>query len=144
MGSMEENALVIGTVVSLISVSSLIWGLLGINFVRIGVYIVYTIVLGFIGLIFVGFILLAKTNLLNQKRINRYVCGIMLLSIISFILLLVDSIIIIVDYAELEKSLGEGQQIPSHEWAAVFVPSIISLLCLVAIGFCSFINFQFI
>ena len=68
----------------------------------------------------------------------------MLLSIISFILLLVDSIIIIVDYAELEKSLGEGQQIPSHEWAAVFVPSIISLLCLVAIGFCSFINFQFI
>ena len=57
-----------------------------------------------------------------------------------FIGILINWIILIVDYADIEKSLGPGQQIPSHEWAAVFVPSIISLLCSIIMGVCVFSN----
>ena len=49
---------------------------------------------------------------------------------VAFIFLLVAFIILIVDYADVEKEIP-GQFFPSHEWAAVFVPSILGLICLV-------------
>ena len=49
---------------------------------------------------------------------------------VAFIFLLVAFIILIVDYAKMEKDIP-GQFFPNHEWAAVFVPSIIALVCLV-------------
>ena len=39
-------------------------------------------------------------------------------------------IILIVDYADIEKNIP-GQYFPSHEWAAVFVPSILALVGLI-------------
>ena len=37
----------------------------------------------------------------------------------------------LIDYADLEKYLGSGRQIPRHDWAAVFVPDFVSFIALI-------------
>ena len=50
-------------------------------------------------------------------------------------------IILIVDYADVEKDIP-GKFFPSHEWAAVFVPSIIALAALVFMILCANILYK--
>ena len=141
----ERKCVYIGIGSAFFSLASLIWGLLDLEFTRKGVEIIYIIVLSSISVCLIGLIILAiREKKTVFKKNNNLCCLIMFLCIVTFILMLVNSIILIVDYADLEKSLGPGQQISDHEWAAVFVPSIITLLSLIFIGITSFTNYEFI
>ena len=56
---------------------------------------------------------------------------------IAFIFMLIAWIILIVDYALLQNDLddlGLGLKIPSKEWAAAFVPSLITLIALLVMA----------
>ena len=116
----------------------MIWGLADLWFKRDGVEAIYIIAFVLVCISLVGFILvfiflnLRKTESYRTiNNIGRIICLIILIMcLVAFIFLLVAFIILIVDYADVEKAIP-GQAFPNHDWAAVFVPSLIGLFCLV-------------
>ena len=78
------------------------------------------------------FLIINATRPINN--LARILCLVILIMCgIAFIFMLISWIILIVDYAQLQNDLddlGLGLKIPSKEWAAVFVPSLIILIAL--------------
>ena len=127
-----------GLVSSFIAFSFLVWGLADLWFDRDGALAIYIIAFIFICASLVCFILLFI--ILNIRKteysrtfysIGKIICLIIfIICIIAFILMLTAFIILIVDYTNVENDIP-GQFFPSHEWTAVFVPSILALIGLV-------------
>ena len=135
----SPNCIVLtGLAASFIALSFLLWGLADLWFDRDGALAIYIIAFIFICISLVGFVLLYI--FLNIRKpectrtfysIGRIICLIIfIICIIAFVFMLTAFIILIVDYADVEKDMP-GKFFPSHEWAAVFVPSILALAALV-------------
>lgn len=126
----------------ILSIAFLIWGIADLDSWRKGSEVIYIIAFVLIILAMLGFIAtlifpnLRKTE--SFKTINnfgRVFCfTILIMCAIALIFIFISFIINIVDYADEEKDRGKGRQIPKHEWAAVFVPSIITLACLIVMA----------
>jgi uncharacterized membrane protein YbhN (UPF0104 family) len=148
---------------SFLSFAFLIWGLADLDFKRKGVQAIYIIsfilvilcMLAFIALLI--FLNLRKTQAYQTiMNLGRIICLVILCMYgVAFIFMLVAFIIQIVDYAKL-RSFLKGKEddydytwanhisadfnddgtvsIKSHEWAAIFVPSLITLICLVVMA----------
>ena len=148
---------------SFLSFAFLIWGLADLDFKRKGVQAIYIIsfilvilcMLAFIALLI--FLNLRKTQAYQTiMNLGRIICLVILCMCgVAFIFMLVAFIIQIVDYAKL-RSFLKGKEddydytwanhisadfnddgtlsIKSHEWAAIFVPSLITLICLVVMA----------
>lgn len=143
---------------SILSFAFLIWGICDLEFKRNGVEAIYIIAFVLVILCLLGFIaILIIFNMENLRanptvnKIGKIICLVILcMCVIAFIFLLVSFIILIVDYAkyrsflkgkeegdslydyEWARDLGLG--IASHEWAAIFVPAIISFIALVVMA----------
>ena len=138
-----------GLAASFIALSFLLWGLADLWFDRDGALAIYIIAFIFICISLVGFVLLYI--FLNIRKpectrtfysIGRIICLIIfIICIIAFVFMLTAFIILIVDYADVEKDMP-GKFFPSHEWAAVFVPSIIALAALVFMILCANILYK--
>ena len=146
----SENCIVLtGLGASIVSFAFLIWGLADLTFDRNGVKAIYIITFILVCLCLLGFI--ALFILLNLKRTESYrtfntfgkkfSLAIIFLCAIGFIFLFIAFIILIVDYADEEKNIP-GQYFPSHEWAAVFLPSLLSLICLIIMALAANILFK--
>ncbi len=149
---------------SFLSFAFLIWGLADLDFKRKGVQAIYIIsfilvilcMLAFIALLI--FLNLRKTQAYQTiMNFGRIICLVILCMCgVAFIFMLVAFIIQIVDYAKLRSFLKDLDEDPldyvwanhisvdlnddgtlsikSHEWAAIFVPSLITLICLVVMA----------
>ena len=123
---------------SVLSFAFLIWGLADLWFKRTGVHVLYIITFVLVILALVGFALLFVFLMMTGQRainnLGRTIClVIIMICVLAFIFMLISWIILIVNYADLRKDLkdiGSDETIPSHEWAAVFVPSLITLIVL--------------
>ena len=146
----SENCIVLtGLGASIVSFAFLIWGLADLTFDRNGVKAIYIITFILVCLCLLGFI--ALFILLNLKKTESYrtfntfgkifSLAIIFLCAIGFIFLFIAFIILIVDYADEEKNIP-GQYFPSHEWAAVFLPSLLSLICLIIMALAANILFK--
>ena len=146
----SPNCIVLtGLSASFIALSFLLWGLADLWFDRDGALAIYIIAFIFICISLVGFVLLYI--FLNIRKpectrtfysIGRIIClVIFIICIIAFVFMLTAFIILIVDYADVEKDMP-GKFFPSHEWAAVFVPSIIALAALVFMILCANILYK--
>ena len=127
-----------GVGASALSFAFLIWGLADIYFEKKGVHAIYIISFVLVILSMIGFILLLIFLIIKGTRainnLGRIICLIILfMCVIAFIFILISWIILIVDYADLNselKSYEPPSKIPSSEWAAIFVPSLITLIAL--------------
>ena len=114
---------------SVLSFAFLIWGLADLWFKRKGVHALYIITFVLVILALVGFALLFVFLMMTGQRainnLGRTIClVIIMICVLAFIFMLISWIILIVYYA------GTDKTIHSHEWAAVFVPSLITLIVL--------------
>ena len=114
---------------SVLSFAFLIWGLADLWFKRKGVHALYIITFVLVILALVGFALLfvflMRTGPRAINNLGRIIClVIIMICVLAFIFMLISWIILIVYYA------GTDKTIHSHEWAAVFVPSLITLIVL--------------
>ena len=114
---------------SVLSFAFLIWGLADLEFKRKGVHALYIITFVLVILALVGFALLfvflMKIGPRAINNLGRTIClVIIMICVLAFIFMLISWIILIVYYA------GTDKTIHSHEWAAVFVPSLITLIVL--------------
>ena len=137
--SQQPNCMALtGLAASIVAFAFMIWGLADLWFDRKGVEAIYIIAFILVCISLVAFIIififlnLRKTESYRTiNNVGRIFClVILIMCFVAFIFLLVAFIILIVDYADVEKDIP-GQFFPSHEWAAVFVPSILGLICLV-------------
>ena len=137
--SQQPNCMALtGLAASIVAFAFMIWGLADLWFDRKGVEAIYIIAFILVCISLVAFIIififlnLRKTESYRTiNNVGRIFCiVILIMCFVAFIFLLVAFIILIVDYADVEKEIP-GQFFPSHEWAAVFVPSILGLICLV-------------
>ena len=137
--SQQPNCMALtGLAASIVAFAFMIWGLADLWFDRKGVKAIYIIAFILVCISLVAFIIififlnLRKTESYRTiNNVGRIFClVILIMCFVAFIFLLVAFIILIVDYADVEKEIP-GQFFPSHEWAAVFVPSILGLICLV-------------
>jgi hypothetical protein len=114
---------------SVLSFAFLIWGLADLEFKRKGVHALYIITFVLVILALVGFALLfvflMKIGPRAINNLGRTIClVIIMICVLAFIFMLISWIILIVYYADSDKTID------SHEWAAVFVPSLITLIVL--------------
>ena len=114
---------------SVLSFAFLIWGLADLWFKRKGVHVLYIITFVLVILALVGFALLfvflMKIGPRAINNLGRTIClVIIMICVLAFIFMLISWIILIVYYADSDKTID------SHEWAAVFVPSLITLIVL--------------
>ena len=114
---------------SVLSFAFLIWGLADLEFKRKGVHVLYIITFVLVILALVGFALLfvflMKISPRAINNLGRTIClVIIMICVLAFIFMLISWIILIVYYADSDKTID------SHEWAAVFVPSLITLIVL--------------
>ena len=114
---------------SVLSFAFLIWGLADLWFKRKGVHVLYIITFVLVILALVGFALLfvflMRTGPRAINNLGRTIClVIIMICVLAFIFMLISWIILIVYYADSDKTIA------SHEWAAVFVPSLITLIVL--------------
>ena len=123
---------------NVLSFAFLIWGLADLWFKRKGVEVIYIITFVLVILALVGFVLLFLFLIMKGSRTINNLGGVICLVIImicvlAFIFMLIAWIILIVNYADLHNDLKDqnsDESIPSSEWAAVFVPSLITLIVL--------------
>ena len=134
-GMSENVAAGIGLAASILSFGFMIWGVIDIYFDLRGIKALYiitiiTLFLGLAGFISIVILICMKKNGTINK-VGRILCiVVMVFSIITFILEIIVWIFLLVDYIDAEKDGGSGQQIPSHDWAALIIPSVISLIAL--------------
>ena len=149
---------------SILAFGFLIWGLADLEFKRGGVNAIYIIAFVLIILCLLAFI--ALLIFLNLRRtetyrticnIGRIICLVILCMCgVAFLFLLIAFIILMVDYFKyrsyIKNPSGKNPldyiwaifldhtssgKIAGHEWGAVFVPSIISLIALVLMALCA-------
>lgn len=135
-------------IANIIAVSFMIWALADLEwslFIRKGRKALY--IIAFVLLCLTLLLLIAAFILLNIRKGGNYVtlnnvgkifCLIIaILAILAFILLLIDEILLIVDYDKIERNAGNGRQIPSHDWAACILPGLLGLIASVVITLCA-------
>ncbi len=141
---------------SVLSFAFMIWGIADLWFKKSGVEVIYIISFVLVILCLVLFILLLVFIFITDSRgfnnFARVLClVILIMCAVAFIFMLISWIILIVDYAKLRKDKKDDEEeclellditgtfsdnpvknckIPSSEWAAVFVPSLITLIAL--------------
>lgn len=123
---------------SILSFAFLIWGVADLWFKKKGVEVIYIITFVLVILALVGFALLFIFLIMRGSRtinnLGRVLClVIIIICVLAFIFMVIAWIILIVNYADLRKDLKDmnsDESIPSSEWAAVFVPSLITLIAL--------------
>ena len=123
---------------SVLSFAFLIWGVVDLWFKRKGVEVIYYITFVLVILALIGFVLLFLFLIMRGSRtinnLGRVICLlIIIICVLAFIFMVIAWIILIVYYADLHKDLKDmnsDEKIPSSEWAAVFVPSLITLIVL--------------
>ena len=141
-----------GLIANIIAVAFMIWALVDIEWVltrrgRKALYIIAFVILCVtLVLLLVVLILLnlrAGPNYITCNNIGRIFCLIIIiLAILAFIFLLVDEILIIIDYAKIERNLGKGRNIPIHDWVACILPGILGLIASVIIALCANILYR--
>ena len=114
---------------SVLSFAFLIWGLADLWFKRKGVHALYIITFVLVILALVGFALLFVFLMITGTRainnLGRTIClVIIMICVLAFIFMLISWIILIVYYA------GSDEAFPANDWAAIFVPSLITLIVL--------------
>jgi len=138
---------------NIIAVAFMIWGLADLEWsliIRKGrkaLYIIafvilcVTLVLLIIVLILLN--LRVGSNYITCNNIGRILCLIIaILAILSFIFLIIDEILLIVDYAKWERDYGPGRVIPSHDWAACILPGLLGIIASVIIALCANILYR--
>ena len=138
-GMSDNVAGAIGLVASILSFGFMMWGVIDIYFDLRGIKALYLITFILLCLCLISFIVLLILLCMKRKgainKVGRIVCIVVIVfSIAALILEIIVWIFLIHDYVNTEKDGGSGQQIPSHDWAAIFVPTIISLIALVVIA----------
>ena len=141
-----------GLIANIIAVAFMIWGLCDLewNWTKRGRKVLYiiafvilcvTLVLLIVVLIILN--LRVGANYITCNNIGRIFCLIIIiLAILAFIFLLVDEILLLVDYAKLERDSGKGRNIPSHDWAACILPGLLGLIASVIIALCANILYR--
>ena len=139
-------------VANIIAVAFMIWGLVDLEWDwtrrgRKALYIIafvilcVTLVLMFVVLLLLN--LRSGPNYITCNNIGRIFCLIIIIfAILAFIFLVVDEILLIVDYAKLERDLGKGRNIPSHDWAACILPGLLGIIASVIIALCANILYR--
>ena len=130
-----------GIIYSIISILLLLWGIIELNYDTDIIKYFYYISFGLIILCFFGFIsiLILLSERINKDKINvnktiKYISIIIFfISLYSFILLIIHFIVEIIDYVNAEKILPSEMHIPYKDWLAIFIPSLISFICLIFI-----------
>ena len=137
---MSANAIAItGIVLNFLAFSFLIWGLADLHWFNKGAEVIYIISFIFLTMTLICLVLLLilyNFGNYSTNNIGKSFCLIILvLSLISFILILISTIINIKKYSDLKGW-------PSHDWAAVFVPSILALAACIFIALCANVLFK--
>ena len=130
-----------GIISSVISILLLLWGIIELKYDTDTIKYFYYISFGLIILCFFGFIsiLILLSERINKDKINvnktkKYISIIIFgISLYSSILLIIHFIVEIYDYANAEKILPSEMHIPIKKWVALFIPSLISFICLIFI-----------
>ena len=130
-----------GIISSVISILLLLWGIIELNYDTDIIKYFYYISFALIILCFIGFILILilLSERINKDKINvnktkKYISIIIFfISLYSFILLIIHFIVEIIDYVNAEKILPSEMHIPYKDWLAIFIPSLISFICLIFI-----------
>ena len=132
-------------VANIIAVAFMIWALVDLAWMRKARKPLY--IIAFVILCVTLVLLIVVLILLNLRVGNNYVTYnnigrifsliIIILAILAFIFLLVAEILLLYDYVDLEKALGKGRQIPSHDWAACILPGILGLIASIIIALCA-------
>ena len=139
-------------ITNIIAVAFMIWALADLEwdwtrrgrktlYIILFVILCVTLVLLFVVLLLLN--LRGGQNYITCNNIGMIFCLIIaVLAIMAFIFLIVDEILLIVDYAKMERDLGKGRNIPSHDWAACILPGILGLIASVIIALCANILYQ--
>ncbi len=130
-----------GIISSVISILLLLWGIIELKYDTDTIKYFYYISFSLIILCLIGYILIliliSKKNNKNKITVNKatnYISSaIFIISLYSFILLIIHFIVEIYDYINAEKILPSKNHIPIKKWVALFIPSLISFICLLFI-----------
>ena len=138
-GMSGKIASAIGLGASILSFGFMMWGIIDIYFEWRGIKALYIIIFVLLCLCLLGFITLLVLACMGKNGpINQFakiLCIVLaVFCALAFIAEVVVWIFLIVDYVDAEKDGGPGQQIPSHDWAAIFVPTIIALMALIVMA----------
>ena len=130
-----------GIISSVISILLLLWGIIELKYDTDTIKYFYYISFSLIILCLIGYILILillsekinKNKINVNKTINFISSVIFIISLYSFILLIIHFIVEIYDYINAEKILPSKNHIPIKKWVALFIPSLISFICLIFI-----------
>ncbi len=135
-------------IANIIAVAFMIWALADLEWswiIRKGRKALY--IIAFVLLCLTLILLIVTFILLNIRKGDNYIalnntgkifCLIIaILAILAFIFLFIDEILLIVDYAKMERDLGKGRQIPNHDWTACILPGLLGLIASVIIALCA-------
>ncbi len=128
----------IALVFNVISFGFFIWAIADLLWIRNGPKVLFIISFVLITLCLICIIILfifinfrKGPNYMIYNNIGKYIClAIILLCILTFILIIIGGIIEICDLKDIKG-------LPSHDWAALFVPGIFSLIACVVIAWCA-------
>lgn len=139
-------------ITNIIAVAFMIWALVDLEWDwtrkgRKALYIIAFVILCVTLVLLLVVLLLLNLrngpNYITCNNIGRIFCLIIIiLAILAFIFLLIDEILLIVDYAKIERDLGKGRNIPSHDWAACILPGLLGLIASVIIALCGNILYR--
>ena len=116
-----------GIISSVISILLLLWGIIELKYDTDTIKYFYYISFSLIILCLIGY------KITVNKATNCISSAIFIISLYSFILLIIHFIVEIYDYINAEKILPSKNHIPIKKWVALFIPSLISFICLLFI-----------
>ena len=130
-----------GIISSVISILLLLLGIIELKYDTDTIKYFYYISFSLIILCLIGFIsiLILLSEKINKNKINvnktiNFISSVIfIISLYSFILLIIHFIVEIYDYINAEKILPSKNHIPIKKWVALFIPSLISFICLIFI-----------
>jgi len=145
---------------SVLSVAFLIWGLVNIGFKRKEIEVLYIVAFVLSILIIIGFITLIVFLNIRITQVNKAINSvgrifcliILIICAITFTFILVSFIFLLIDYIKLNSDLkkssypsndglwtldvvNRNNKISNREWAAIIIPSIISIICIIIMAF---------
>lgn len=141
---MRPNVIaLVGLVTNFIAFVFLIWALADLPWFRNGPKALYIISFILITLCLICFIIIlillnlrTGLNYITYNNVGKILClAIAVMSILSFILLLIGGILQLVDMADIKG-------LPSHDWAALFVPTIFGLIATIIMALCANILYK--
>ena len=141
---MRPNVIaLVGLVANFIAFVFLIWALADLPWFRKGPKALYIISFILITLCLIGFIVIliflnlrAGPHYMTYNTVGKILClAIAVMSILTFLFLLIGGIIQLVDMADIKG-------LPSHDWAALFVPTIFGLIATVIMALCANILYK--